>query len=263
MALRFEVAHQTYVGKARVGSPNEDAVGVYVADGQEHPNNGVQALFCVADGMGGGHAGEVASQKILQGMMAYLADGRLAGFAESRGISPDSTPHLVKEAVVLLNGELNRFAAAQGKRMGATLEAVLMRHDAFCLAHAGDSRTYLIRDGRIEQLTEDHSAVEALVRMNVPREQAVQMFGSNVVTNILGVQPVVQVDVIEGPVQADDCFVMCTDGLTSHVPPRDIVGAVTGAPTVQDACDELVRTANERDGTDNITVLLARAAAQA
>ncbi len=260
MPIQFEYAHQTYVGKRRLGSPNEDAVGVFVADPTAEPENGVEALFCVADGMGGGHAGEVASEKVLAGVMSFLPDGRIREFARGRGIPVDMTSHLMKEAVVLVSNELNRFASAQGKRMGATLEALLIRRGRFYLAHAGDSRTYRIRGGAIKQLTADHSAVEELVRMNVPRPQAEEMFGSNVVTNILGARPTVQVDLSDGEVHPGDCFVMCTDGLTSPMPAKDIARIVAEAGSTQKACDELVRLANERDGSDNITILLARAA---
>ncbi len=257
MPIVFEYAHQSYVGKERVGAVNEDALGVFVADG-EAPH-GVQAIFCVADGMGGGDAGDVASKKVLADIIHSLAGGRLQAFARRRGIPIHMTPHLLKEAVVVANDKLSRFAAARGQRMGATLEALVVRRGRFYLAHAGDSRTYRIRRGVIEQLTADHSAVEELVRMNVPRSQATQLFGSNVVTNILGVQPAVRVDLAEGDIAPGDCFVLCTDGLTSHVRAQDIAAVVAAAPSPQEACDELVRTANERDGSDNITILLARA----
>lgn len=259
MKHTFEYAYQTYVGKSRVDSPNEDSVAVYVNGQSAPPENGVAAVFCVADGMGGGHDGEVASQRVLAGLLSFFADGRLASFAAKRGISQDLTAHLLKDAVVHLNGDLAQFGASQGKNMGTTLDAIIIRDDRYYLAHVGDSRVYLIRDARAQQLTEDHSAVEELVRMNVPRSQALQMFGTNVVTNIMGTSPTVKVDLREGEVENGDVFVLCTDGLTETVGSPDIMAAVGQHDSFQDVCDELVRMANERDGSDNITVLLAEA----
>jgi len=259
MQQMFEYAYQTYAGKSRVDSPNEDSVAVYVKGESTQPGNGVAAVFCVADGMGGGHDGEVASQRVLAGLLSFFAEDRLPSFAATRGIPPDLTAHLLKDAVVHLNDDLVQFAASQGKNMGTTLDALVVRDDRYYLAHVGDSRVYLIREARIEQLTEDHSAVEELVRMNVPRAQAVQMFGSNVVTNIMGTSAMVKVDMREGDVQPGDVFVLCTDGLTETVGSPDIMASIGQHDSWQGVCDELVRMANERDGSDNITVLLAEA----
>lgn len=259
MPLCFQYAQQTYVGRSRMGSPNEDAVAVHVDRDHGEGAAGVQAVFCVADGMGGGQEGEVASRKILTGMLSCMADGRLSAFAARRGIPAHMTSHLLKEAVFRLNDELIQLAAAKGKRMGATLDALVVRGDRYHLAHVGDSRVYLIRSQRIQQLTDDHSAVEELVRRNVPRAHALRVIGAHVVTNIMGASVGLRVDLHEGDVLEGDCFVMCTDGLTSAVRQSDILLSVAQASTCQDACDQLVRRANERDGSDNITVLLARA----
>lgn len=258
MAITFEHAQQSYVGRARIGSPNEDAVAVHVANGPGSTGV-VDAVFSVADGMGGGQDGQVASQRVLAGLLGYMADGRMSAFAARHGIPEDMIGHVLKEAVVSLNGELIQLAAGQGKQMGTTLDALVVAGDRYWIAHVGDSRVYLMRHERIYQLTADHTAVAELVRMNVPRARALELFGTNVVTNILGVSASVHVDILGGHVKPNDRFVLCTDGLTGQIHAADILEMVTQARTCQEACDTLVREANSRDGLDNITVLLAQA----
>jgi protein phosphatase len=143
--------------------------------------------------------------------------------------------------------------------MGTTLVSVLVLEGRAALAHVGDSRAYLVRGGRIRQLTDDHSVVgELLRRREISEDAAREHPHRHVLTRALGVRPVVEPDLAELSPEPDDVFVLCSDGLTLHVADHEIAEHVVGAED-PDACVEtLVDLANARGGDDNITVLVLR-----
>ena len=200
-------------------------------------------LYAVCDGMGGAAAGEVASELAARTLAEAVAAG-----------------HPLAEAVALANRAVHERAGARRELagMGSTLTAMLVRGERAELAHVGDSRAYLLRDGVLRQLTEDHSLVGELVREG--RLSAGDAAGHpyrNVLTRVLGTDEAVAVDRLETDLRAGDVVLLCTDGLTGMVGDDDIA-RLLAAPDPQQAADDLVAAALAAGGLDNVTVVVVR-----
>ena len=203
-------------------------------------------LFAVADGMGGAQAGEIAARIAA----SVLRDG-----------SPGTTG---EEAVVALIKEANRrvFEAAASDEaragMGTTITAALVENDTVQIGHVGDSRAYRIRDGRLEQLTEDHSLVAELVRSGkLSPEEADTHPQRSVITRTVGTDPDVDVDTFSVEARLGDLFMLCSDGLTTMVDDETILRLVErNRSNLDKAARALVDAANKGGGEDNITIVL-------
>ncbi len=209
-------------------------------------------LYLVADGMGGHKAGQLASQ--LAAESAVRAAQALEG-------APVSLAERLRQVVACANRDIFTMAQAQPEYsgMGTTMVAILAGEGRVALAHVGDSRAYLVRDGRIRPLTDDHSLVGELLRRNQITEEAAREHPHrHVLTRALGVRASVQGDLIEMSPRDGDVFAMMSDGLTNHVSDHEIAGAITNTDDLQQACNALVDFANDRGGDDNITVVLVR-----
>lgn len=207
-------------------------------------------LLAVSDGMGGAAAGEIASALTVGSLRQWLGE-------DHQGVG---TQVLIKEAVEEANR--NVFDAAQDNErrgMGATLTAVLLRGKMAHIAEVGDSRAYLIRGGRIRQVTRDQSYVQLLVEQGVvTREQAEKSPHRNVILQAMGHRGDIVVALGRLELRGGDTFVLCSDGLSGKVSEsemRDIVESSTDFP---EAATRMIAIANERGGEDNITVVLAR-----
>jgi serine/threonine protein phosphatase PrpC len=209
-------------------------------------------LYLVADGMGGHTAGQVASDLATQAAVSALRT--LVDAAAS-------LTEKLRYSVAAANREI--LATAQAKPelagMGTTLVAVLAGPDRIALAHVGDSRAYLVRGGRIRQLTDDHSLVAELVRRREITETAARGHPHrHVLTRALGVRRTVEADLAELTPAVGDTFVLCSDGLTGLVHDDEIAKSVEDSSDLDAACSSLVELANDRGGEDNITVLVVR-----
>jgi len=227
--MRVTAAAATDVGLVREG--NEDS---YLTEGP---------LFAVADGMGGHRGGEVASQLAVETLEKL--------FKEGAGDLPDQ----VQEAnrVVFERSVLDRKVAG----MGTTLTAALVEGDRVRLAHVGDSRAYLLRDGTLRLLTEDHTLVHRMVSEGeISKEEAETHPQRSVLTRALGVDTVVDVDDDSLQVRPGDRLLLCTDGLTSMVSEDEIEEVLRTVPDPREAAQRLVRMANEAGGVDNTTVVI-------
>ena len=143
--------------------------------------------------------------------------------------------------------------------MGTTLVALLAGGERIALAHVGDSRGYLVRSGRIRQLTDDHSLVAELVRRREISPRAAREHPHrHVLTRALGVRRHVEADLAELTPARGDVFVLCSDGLTTHVGDDEITKVVCDGTDLEAVCDRLIDLANSRGGEDNITVVLVR-----
>ena len=143
--------------------------------------------------------------------------------------------------------------------LAGILVAILATPERVALAHVGDSRAYLIRGGRIRQLTDDHSIVGELVRRRqISEADAREHPHRHVLTRALGVALDAQPDLAELTPSPGDTFVLCSDGLTAHLRDVEILERVDSDPDLQKSCDGLVACANQRGGVDNITVVLVR-----
>jgi PPM family protein phosphatase len=197
-------------------------------------------LFAVADGMGGAQAGEIASK---------LAASAL------RGGDPGQLEELIQEANRRVHQRSVEDAAASG--MGTTLTVAEIVGERVTIGHVGDSRAYLVRDGSLEQLTQDHSLVAELVRSGkLTPEEAEQHPQRSVITRALGTDPDVDVDTFAVEPRAGDLFLLCSDGLTSMVDDRMIERLVEEKRgDLEGLVKALIRAANKGGGEDNITVV--------
>ena len=204
-------------------------------------------LFAVADGMGGAQAGEVASR------LAAAVLQEVNGEQLSRG----AIVELIQEANRRVFQRSNEDAAASG--MGTTLTVALVESsDTVAIGHVGDSRAYRVRDGRLEQLTEDHSLVGEMMRSGkLSAEEAEAHPQRSVITRALGTEPDVDVDTFAVETQPGDVFLLCSDGLTTMVPDREILSLLDASGgDLERAARRLVEAANRSGGEDNITVVV-------
>jgi len=202
-------------------------------------------LFAIADGMGGARAGEVASGLAA----AALQENQVNGAGAERVVA------LMQAANRSVYERSSRDAEVAG--MGTTMTVALVEDAGITFGHVGDSRAYVLRDGELEQLTDDHSLVAELVRSGkLSAEEAEHHPQRSVITRALGTDPDVDVDTFTVEGRESDVYVLCSDGLTDMVA-DDEIGAVLSErrESLEDAANELVRRANKNGGQDNITVV--------
>jgi serine/threonine protein phosphatase PrpC len=203
-------------------------------------------LFAVADGMGGAKAGEVAS--------ALAADA-----VQESGNDGESGEARVSALIEEANRRVFRRASEdrEASGMGTTMTVALVESDEVAIGHVGDSRAYLIRDGRLEQLTDDHSLVAELVRSGkLTPEEAETHPQRSVITRALGTEADVDVDTFSVRSAPGDLFLLCSDGLTSMVDDETILDAVErNRADLEEAAKALINAANRGGGEDNITVV--------
>jgi serine/threonine protein phosphatase PrpC len=224
----------TDLGRQRQG--NEDNLFVRVP------------LFVVADGMGGAQAGEVASEMAVRSFGSGLPDN---------GTPADGLVRIVERA----NREIHDRSRTDSRTagMGTTVTAAYVGQSEVTIAHVGDSRAYVLRDGDLIRLTKDHSLVGELVaRGKLTEEQAEMHPQRSVITRALGSEPDVEVDVHVYQARAGDLFMLNSDGLTSMVPEARVKPIIEAAGSLEEAGRELIAAANEAGGRDNITVILFR-----
>lgn len=235
------------VGCVREG--NEDnARAIVPEDGDVRKGGGV--LVIVADGMGGHEGGEIASE-----MAVETACEKYYSAPNSNQVSAN-----LRAALESANHEIYKASrGGKGKRgMGTTGTALVLRGDKIFMAHAGDSRLYMLRGEMLYQLSEDHSAVMELVRQGLlTAAQARVHENKNLITRALGLHPNVEVDVWEEPMtaQSGDRYLLCSDGLSDLVE-DEIIEEIATKNEPQQACEKLVEAAKARGGHDNITVLI-------
>ncbi|MBI4853640.1 MAG: serine/threonine-protein phosphatase [Acidobacteria bacterium] len=206
-------------------------------------------LLAVSDGMGGQLAGEVASQLAINALAENLI----------KFSSVDPYDRLVK-AVEDANYQVFREGQRPEYRgMGATLTAALVEGDQVYIAEVGDSRAYLMRDGRIKQVTTDQSLMEVLVaRGLISQADAEKSSSRGILLQAMGIKEEIQVAVTTLPLQSNDYLLLCSDGLSNKVKASEIAQFIVKRGSTQPACQDMIVTARHRGGEDNITALLAR-----
>jgi PPM family protein phosphatase len=250
--LKIEVAGHTDVGRKR--SHNEDSFAVFAEHG----------LYVVADGMGGHASGEVASRMAIDTLKEFFThtDGdpektwpykmdRSKGYEENRLIT----------GIKLSN--LRIFQSAKEnptqRGMGTTLVALFAVEDGVYIAHVGDSRVYRVRNGKISQLTEDHSLLNDYKKMKKLSAEEIESFPhKNVIVRALGMKDTVKVDTrFEQPLEGD-IVLLCSDGLAGPVSDEQILEIVMSSGDIKSAAHRLIDAANDNGGPDNITAVLTR-----
>jgi serine/threonine protein phosphatase PrpC len=249
MSLTVKANGLTDIGRRR--KLNEDSMLVA-------PDLG---LFAVADGMGGAAAGEVASQRAVEVVRAYI-EGRAQVL---RDFAAEPTPERGAEAARLVEGAIHAACgdifnmAAKDVRlrgMGTTFVCLAIAGDRAVVAHVGDSRLYLSRRGDLHCLTEDHTLVAEQIKAGqLERENVGNSPFKGVLTRALGAHESVQVDTLVLELLAGDAFLLCSDGLHGYLSDEELSGHLAHAPTEQ-LPGELVTFANERGGRDNITAVV-------
>jgi serine/threonine protein phosphatase PrpC len=205
-------------------------------------------VFVVADGMGGAQAGEVASHIAVEVFEQGVPEG---------GSPEERLADRAREA----NKRIHDLSKTQQERagMGTTLTAAYLDDSELAIAHVGDSRAYLFRDGELKMLTQDHSLVAELVqRGKLTEEQAAEHPQRSIITRALGPEPTVEVDTVTYPVRAGDVLLLCSDGLTSMISDDQIAAVLATTPDLHAAAAGLIEEANAAGGRDNITVVLFR-----
>lgn len=234
--LLFETGAVSHAGLVR--SANEDS----------HVLRPECGIWAVADGMGGHRNGALASRTLAEAITALDRSGSAPALLEG-----------LEAAVIAANAAMRRLARENGGGpMGSTLAALLVHGGHFACVWAGDSRVYLLRAGRIAQISHDHTEVQELVdRGTITAEEALTWPRRHVITRAIGVHDRPELEIEQGAIAAGDVFLICSDGLTNHVGEAEIGAAIAEAPA-QQACEALLGLVLERGAEDNVTIVVIR-----
>ncbi|MDR1617303.1 MAG: Stp1/IreP family PP2C-type Ser/Thr phosphatase [Syntrophomonadaceae bacterium] len=209
----------------------------------------VRGLFIVCDGMGGHKSGEVASSMAVECINKFLPSSNV-----------EINLHTLNEAVCEANKKIfdNSMRNLEFHGMGTTVTAAVVKgHDLF-ISHVGDSGLFVISDGRIKKVTNDHTLAEQMVRDSILSPRDIESSPYNhVLTRALGVEEQVKIDNYEEHLKEGDMFLLCSDGLTDLLSQQDILDLAKQEQSLQKIVQSLVFLALERGGSDNITVILA------
>ena len=239
----------SHIGKER--SSNQDSFCALA--GADAPP-GINALLAVADGMGGHKAGEVASEMAVQTLITKLSPD-YAAVRPTNDILPT-----LKRAIGELNTEIHMAAACpQTRGMGTTLTATAIVGGTLAIGHVGDSRAYLLREGRIRQLTRDHSWVgDQMAKGLITSRDAETHPWRNILTRAIGMGASIDVDGVAVEIRKSDLLLICSDGVHSLIGDDELASILTGSADPQSSCREIVDLANAKGGNDNITVVVGR-----
>lgn len=243
----YEICTETDTGLAR--DNNEDALAF-------DPQTG---LCILADGMGGYNAGEIAS-----GMACAFIKSEMGRWLSQTGSHANDTEVRRALEICVANANHSIFNAAnanpQYSGMGTTLVVAVFQSARLTLGHIGDSRCYRLRGAEFQQITKDHSLLQAQVDAGlITPEQALTAANKNLVTRALGVDETVILEVNDYSVDIGDVYLMCSDGLTDMVLDAAIAGIMLGDASLAQKARQLVVAANEGGGRDNISVMLVQA----
>jgi serine/threonine protein phosphatase PrpC len=252
MSLAIDVAGKTDVGRVRAN--NEDNYGFDKRVG----------IYVVCDGMGGAAAGEVASKMAVETVLNYYRQSAKKRKFDIVGVHPsDASMRAIALGSSINLANQNIFDASRRNEeragMGSTIVAVAVHDNLFSIANVGDSRIYRIRQGAVEQLTQDHSLVMEQVRRGLlTAEEAKRVDYQNIVIRALGAEPTVQADIEDMVALPGDILVLCSDGLTRYLDGAGILRVVQESEDLAQGVDKLLTTARDGGGADNITALILR-----
>jgi serine/threonine protein phosphatase PrpC len=252
LSQTLEIATCTDPGMVR--SHNEDSIAADPANG----------LVVLADGMGGYNAGEVASGMATTVIITEIRQllAKAQPYDVDQKTNEEIAGRLVREQVLKANSSIYSAAQSQPQYagMGTTLVVCLFYDNRMLAAHLGDSRLYMLRDGKFKQVTRDHSLLQEQIDSGIiTAEQAKKAAHKNLVTKALGIDPVVEPEIHEYPTKPGDVYLLCSDGLCDMVEDEDIgmtLQALGG--NLKLAAQQLVQMANDNGGRDNVSVILVR-----
>ena len=255
---------RTDVGRTR--EHNEDAFLVAeLATGhaslddrlEHHVATAHGTLFMVADGMGGAAAGEIASAMAVETVLDELRTRWVGGGRTD----PETFAAALKVATDVANARIHRMSAEQPeyRGMGTTATIAGLLGDTLYVAQVGDSRAYLVRDGKARQITKDQSLMQRLIDAGeITEEEAEHSERRNIILQALGPEPSIRTEITHQQIRKGDTLVLCSDGLSGLVRPDEIAQVVTEERDLKMACKRLIDRANHNGGPDNITVVIAR-----
>ncbi len=259
-ALRQTCGYLTHVGRARKN--NEDYVGVFQLGLDQAGSAPPVGLYVVADGMGGQSAGEFASEgSVRHAFVRFINEQVLPDLQRSTRRLDEATavtPQQQLENLVQVANQIV-YQANQKARTdrGSTMTAALIIGDKATIANVGDSRTYLLREGQLRQVTQDHSLVYSLyLAGQISEEEIYTHPRKNEIHRSIGDKATVQVDLFSHQLQAGDKLLLCSDGLWEMVRNPSIKQLLASSATPQMICDQLIRLANENGGEDNISAIV-------
>lgn len=238
----MKIIAKTDIGKMRSSNQDSYAAGEF--------RNGV-AWVVVCDGMGGNAGGNVASSTAVK----YISERITSSYREN--MSSSSIKNLLVTAITNANYEIFDMAEANPELqgMGTTVVAAVITDTSLYVAHAGDSRAYIVSAHELIQVTRDHSVVQNMVEKGeITEDEAVHHPQKNLITRALGVDENLKIDFTEEDTRADDMFLICTDGLTNFVSDEEIFRIVREESN-GDPVTNLVNMANSNGGGDNITAV--------
>jgi protein phosphatase len=243
--LNLEVSFKTDVGMRR--DHNEDSC---ISDVFLDPEIGKMAILGIADGMGGFTRGEAASS---------IAISSVRDFFREKPIERLVIEEKLRKSFERVGEQILSMSRVESERSGTTFTVGIYAENNLHIAHVGDTRAYLIREGSIRQITEDHSWVEEQVGKGLmTSEQALASPYRNVLTRSIGTGEDSAPDFFHIELKHGDHVVFCSDGLSNMIADREILHLATSSPDLNRACEDMVHLANERGGKDNITVIVAR-----
>lgn len=248
------VGQASHIGRVR--KRNEDAYFTLQATLSRNGETFPFGLFLVADGMGGHKGGELASALTSR----VVAEAVLREFylpwlnSEVEDVMPQRP---INEVILEAANEANLAVHRLAPESGTTLTCALIQGTNAYIAHVGDSRAYLIRQGRLEQITQDHSLLARLIELGqILPEEAASHPQRNVLYKAIGQGNTLEVDFYLKSLPTNSYLLLCSDGLWGLIKDERMAAIVRESPTPQDACHQLVREANVQGGEDNITVIL-------
>ena len=224
-------------------SNNEDACFVLLPD----------KVYVVADGVGGGNAGEIASRTAVNEIANYVVDKPMSSLNNKYAVV-----NYLQDCIDKANEKIFDMANTyqENSGMATTLSLVHVRDGKAFIANVGDSRVYLYRGGQLAQLTEDHTYVNTLVKAGIlTAQEAAVDERKNVIVKALGADKTVEPDFFQVEILKDDIFIICTDGLYDDVDKGEIIAVLKTIWSMSDVCTELVSRANKNGGHDNITII--------
>lgn len=210
-------------------------------------------IFMVADGLGGHNSGEIASSMAVDYLERYINDNA----------HEFNTAELLSQAISTAVSGVNTHiysSASQQENfngMGTTLTLAIVIKDMLYIGHVGDSRLYIIENGNIKKLTQDHSYIEELLKNgSITKEEAINHPRKNIITRAIGGDNTIEVDIYRYKLEYPCYLLLCTDGLTNMLSDEEIHETVINAENPQAACENLTSKANDMGGLDNITVIV-------
>lgn len=226
------IAYKSDIGKKR--EKNEDSL--YVKGN----------LLIIADGMGGYNGGEIASKMAVDILAENLSNAK-GDFRQK-----------ISRAIEKSNKEIFENAKDSLIGMGTTVDVCILDKDVLHIGHVGDSRVYVLRNGKLEKITVDHSYVEMLLsKGEITDEEARDYPMKNMITRAVGAGEKIKIDYYVKNIEAQDKLLMCTDGLTNMMSEDEIACTLINSKTPDDAVNTLVKKANDNGGEDNVTVIVA------